>query len=309
MDRQNESNNFSRAGTGGRTSSVIAQLVKVASTIHSIDELFNWLARETVSRYGVQIVQFWTTQASRTGRTAMELRTMIYQDPSFPQQVVANSYIAEAAEQLLSRQDGIAVSPVGSIFRSHQANLLDRYGLHYFCAYSLHRNSLLPVLNTSSSAEKVPTHLSLAVFLFLHQVRTPEWEREIHSLLRQIIQFSETQGLLLSPNSAASTHPLGATPQQPSFAFTVLIPHRHEDANLLSINNPLAGASPIKDKQARRIYGAIDGHKNVETLCNITHLTLNEAYKALSVLLSEQRIQLFGPHGESIDISQILSDR
>jgi hypothetical protein len=309
MNQRGDGDNFYQSAASGRQMALIAQLVKIASSIDSIDTLFNWLAHAIISRYNVHVVQFWVAQAYRTGHISTELRTIVCQDTSLPKQLIANSSVAEKAEQLLNGQGDFEVSPVGSAFRHHQAVLFSRYGLHYCSAHTLHRNSFLPPPNDSFSSEKVPTHLSVAVLLFLHQTRSSEWLADVNYVLKQAIQFGETRGLLLPPTRAPSAYELNASSQQPSFALTLLVPHRKEDANLLSRSNPLTDANPIRDKQARRLYAAVDGHKSVMELCNATRLTLEEAYKALQILLSEQRIRLFGPQGEPVDPSQILSDR
>lgn len=320
MNRPGDSNNFSQSGGSGRQIALVGQLLKIASSIHSIDSLFHWLAGAIVSRYNVQVAQLWVTQTQTqtyrtghlttgnlsTGHLAIALRTIAHQDPSLPQQVVTNSSVAETAEQLLNRQDGFTLSPVVSLFRQHQAMLLGRYGLHYCSAYTLHRSSLLPPPDNTMSSAEVPTPLAIALLLFVQQPRPYEWQVDIHSILNQAIQISEAQGLLLPPTRRLPAYQLEVP--QSSFALTTLIPHRNEDANLLSRSNPL-DASPIRDKVARRLYAAVDGHKNVIELCATTRLTLEETYKALQILLSEQRIRLFGPKGEPIDPSQILHDR
>jgi CheY-like chemotaxis protein len=85
--------------------------------------------------------------------------------------------------------------------------------------------------------------------------------------------------------------------QRPLPAWLKLIPHRYEDPDLLTQNNPRAGSVAISDRQARRLYAAIDGRKTVEELCSIVHLDRQEAYTALQFLLALRRIQLYTPEG------------
>lgn len=82
---------------------------------------------------------------------------------------------------------------------------------------------------------------------------------------------------------------------EPTLTLNKLIPHRSEDANLMSSSNPLSRSVVISDKQARRLYAAIDGQKNVEELCMVIHLDVKQAPKVLQLLLDQQLIHLYGP--------------
>ncbi len=79
--------------------------------------------------------------------------------------------------------------------------------------------------------------------------------------------------------------------QQPLPDVRGLIPYRIESNELMRLYSPLA----------RRLYTAIDGRKNIETLCTITHLDLKEAYEALQILLARHRIQLYSPEGRRVE--------
>ncbi len=57
-------------------------------------------------------------------------------------------------------------------------------------------------------------------------------------------------------------------------------------------SNPLASSVDIADKQAHRLYAAIDGRKNLGELSSITGLNAKEIYAAVQILLSQQRIEL-----------------
>jgi len=97
--------------------------------------------------------------------------------------------------------------------------------------------------------------------------------------------------------------------QQPLPDWQKLIPHRREDTDLLTASNPLAGSVAISDKQARHLYAAIDGRKNVEELCKVTRLDMKEVYKALQTLLAQHRIQLYKPPEPLADTPLFLNDR
>ena len=83
--------------------------------------------------------------------------------------------------------------------------------------------------------------------------------------------------------------------QESSLPLNKLIPHRNEDANLMSSSNPLSKSVVIPDKQARRLYAAIDGQKNVEELCMVTNLDVKQAPKVLQLLLDQHLIHLYEP--------------
>ena len=76
----------------------------------------------------------------------------------------------------------------------------------------------------------------------------------------------------------------------------------------MTTNNPLTSHSAIADKFARRLYRDIDGHKNVQELCDITHLGMKEVRKALRALLDERRIELLDSTGQLEDVSLLLND-
>jgi len=93
----------------------------------------------------------------------------------------------------------------------------------------------------------------------------------------------------------AVVNPPSPPGKEPSLTLNKLIPHRSEDANLMSSSNPLSRSVVISDKQARRLYAAIDGQKNVEELCMVIHLDVKQAPKVLQLLLDQQLIHLYGP--------------
>ncbi len=79
--------------------------------------------------------------------------------------------------------------------------------------------------------------------------------------------------------------------QQPLPDVRGLIPYRIENDEVMRLYNPTA----------RRLYTAIDGRKNIEALCTITHLELKEAYEALQILLARHSIQLYSPEGRRVE--------
>jgi hypothetical protein len=55
-----------------------------------------------------------------------------------------------------------------------------------------------------------------------------------------------------------------------------------------------------------QIYLAIDGHKSIEELSNLTHLDMQVVYEALGMLLKQNYIRLFDTAGQPVDRSWLL---
>src|SRR5258708_7343757 len=79
---------------------LVAQLFQVATTIHHIDEMFQWLAYAIVQGFNIQLVQFWTNQVDQTGRLTVQLRTVVRQDSTLPEQVIVNDQITYIAQRI-----------------------------------------------------------------------------------------------------------------------------------------------------------------------------------------------------------------
>ncbi|HZT98382.1 MAG TPA: hypothetical protein VFA10_01910 [Ktedonobacteraceae bacterium] len=310
---------FSQVSTHRRQIALMAQLGKDAVRIRAIDDLFFWLASAVVERFDVQVMQFWATQPYRTGQVSTELRSMAHQDPTLPQQIVANMHVAEVAGHIINARNTLLLQRLESIFHQHQATLLGRYGLRYCSGYFLSSKALIVPANDRLSSEKLVTPLTAVALLFLRQPPPLEVQRTIEYILKQAIQFSEARGLLLPPTSAQRIPPtpvlrtpgefqIEPFPQKPPLILDELVPRRKEDASLMSTSNPLTSVSPIADKQARRLYAAVNGHRSVEELRQATHLTPAETYKALQILLVERRIEVYNVRGQLIDGSLLLDN-
>jgi hypothetical protein len=297
----------------------MAQLGKDAASIRTIDELFFWLASAVVERFDVQVMQCWVNQLYHTGQVSTELRSMARHDPTLPQQIVANTHVAEVAGHIINAGNTLLLQRLESIFRQHQATLLARYGLRYCCGYFLSSNALLVPADDHLSSEKLVTPLTAVALLFLRQPLPAEVQRTIENILKQAIQFGEARGLLLPPTSVPRIppppvlrtpegHQFEAIPQKPPLILDELVLRRKEDASLMSTSNPLTSVSPIADKQARRLYAAINGHRSMGELRQAAHLTPAETYKALQVLLVERRIEVYNVRGQLIDGSLLLDN-
>jgi hypothetical protein len=87
-----------------------------------------------------------------------------------------------------------------------------------------------------------------------------------------------------------------------------LIPHRKQNSSLMLSSNPLSSSIVITDKSASRLYSAIDGKSDMTTLCKRTGMFMGEAYAALQILLTQQRIEVREPSGKLIDAKFLIKD-
>lgn len=81
--------------------------------------------------------------------------------------------------------------------------------------------------------------------------------------------------------------------------FLNLIPRRSERAEMLWSSGP--DSLFVADRAARQLYLAIDGRTNVETLCTLTGMSKEDIFKALRILVAQQRIQLYDSNGRQFD--------
>jgi hypothetical protein len=309
MNMYGGGNNSSQAGR--RPMVITLQLYNAATNMHDVDELFEWLSGVIVQNFDVQGVQFWALQASQTGQVVVRLRCMVHQENLFPPQVIANNQVAAIAGQLIQEQRVHSFEMVDNLFSQYQASLLARYGLVYCSSYILSSDMLLPPTYDAPSGLEIPTPLAVAVLLFLRRPAPPNALSAIKLVLEQAISVATSCGLL-TPKGTTSGKMLSLTAysagQQPQLRLGDLIPKRLEDANLLKSSNPLAGTIVIADKQARRLFTATDGRRNVSELSASINLDLKEAYKALQILVAQHRIQLYEPGGDLVDSSVFLDN-
>jgi DNA-binding response OmpR family regulator len=99
------------------------------------------------------------------------------------------------------------------------------------------------------------------------------------------------------PDPSVSMRPVSANRPSPLRRQSLpdvrrLIPHRIENDELMRLYSP----------SARRLYTAIDGRKNIETLCTITYLDLKEVYEALQILLARHSIELYSAEGRRVEV-------
>jgi hypothetical protein len=80
-----------------------------------------------------------------------------------------------------------------------------------------------------------------------------------------------------------------------------LIPRRAQSIEVIQVNNPLASAVVISDKQARQLFALINGKRSVAQLMEKTHMDQLEFTSALRFLLKQKLIQLHDPRGKPVD--------
>src|SRR5258708_6346736 len=84
-----------------RQLTITDQLPKVARSMRHVDELFLWVADAIIQSFNIQVLELWVAQTNKTGQFFIELRTLVYQDTSLPQQVIANNQIMQLAEYIV----------------------------------------------------------------------------------------------------------------------------------------------------------------------------------------------------------------
>lgn len=284
-----------------------AQLSPAIATMHHVDELLQWLSYAVVRNFNVQLVQCWTNQINQSGRLTVQLRTLVRQDISFPEQLAATEPMTHIAQQVISERHGYKIQPIEALFPAYQTILLKRYGMHYCGACFTSRNALLPPPATMQSSERPAALLAMATVIFLRQAVPFDLISGVSSLLDQAAAIAEHRGLLISyaavtPPLLQFSSPLVQPQPQTQVAATPaadqLIPRRKRDANFMVSNNPFANKDVIADKHARRLHLAIDGHADIAALSATTGLSMKDTYEALRKLLKQNRIELYEPDGQ-----------
>lgn len=297
MDRSDDI--LSQRNTRGDRLIIFRQLQQAIEAMHRPEEVLQWLASLIVQRFDVAIVQFWTCASRLQGQPSAQLRAMAGQS-SFQPAYLAGDKVAITIEQIARGQHTSPAQPVEQVFPLYLASLLQRYGLSY-CAYcSVDRN-----VRFVSGEDTLPQDTSMGlifVALLLFQ-RYPDHSliSTVGAVLEQALVLAERHGLLLPVSSGPLLAPQDAFSQEPLSVLSHLVPRRKQVAGLMLSSNPFAKSITISDKQALRLYEAIDGQLTVGQVCRRIGMTLDEAHIALQVLLGLQCIELFTQEGEPVD--------
>jgi hypothetical protein len=321
MNNSEIGDNSSSQNISRQQVTVVTQLFRTMSSIHHIDELFQWLAYAFVQRFDIQLIQFWTNYVNPFGQLTFQLRTAVSQDPSLPQQVAANDQVAFLAQRIANERRRYNPQPVDGIFPYYQANILRRYGLNYCGGFQMSSNRLLAPPNDPYSQERPSTFFAMTTLLFLRQIPHMDLLPATANVMEQAMEMAGNRGLLLpahanqSPISQAQVQTQAPLPQKTPLPQEVplplgeLIPQRKQDDSVMLSSNPFANSAIITDRQARRLYAAIDGQATLADLCNTTGMNIKDASDALQKLLAQQRVELHDPGGRPVNASLYFPKR
>ncbi|HEY6540338.1 MAG TPA: hypothetical protein VIZ18_05340 [Ktedonobacteraceae bacterium] len=305
MNRGGYGDNSYKGNTGKLRMAVATELMRVIRDMRHADELFQWLSDALVQHFGAQVVQFWVAQVDYQGQYFMKLQVLSSRDNSIPYRVALSKPFADLAGEIRSWQTDLPLSLVGNVFSSFQASLLQRYGSYYCFAEYLSSKG-----QYASKGQTTFMPLEAVALLFFNKPPQPDFPQSISYVLRLAMQLAEGNGMLVSPSDAQSTaagyrHQV-AQKVVPDLAD--LVPRRTENTALMTTSNPLTSHVVITDKLARRLYREIDGQKNVQELCDVTHLDMRAVLQALRTLLDERHIELLDASGQRADGSLLLND-
>ncbi|EFH81478.1 hypothetical protein [Ktedonobacter racemifer] len=273
--------------------SLVAQLLQATVTMHHVDEVLLWLSDKIGQYLGIPVVQFWTMQLDRSGELHAEVRASASQLPSLPQQATINQYMVSVVDRLLLEQHGIASLPVADVFSPVLASFLTRYGLQYWAGYFLQHEMLLPPARSDSEVKQSPTPLTVIVSFFSQSSLSKEQERAIAFILEQALRILINRRFLAAPDALLSPTP--DKQSRKSFSGLTLadiVPRRAQDLEAFQADNPFANAAILADKNARRLYAAIDGRKTMADLMKGLAFGPQEGAEAFRYLLNQQKIQL-----------------
>lgn len=113
-----------------------------------------------------------------------------------------------------------------------------------------------------------------------------------------------SKGFLASPATPAAQK----DPNQDLLqTYGYVIPRRAENLEQFLADNPFANATVIADKNARRLYSAIDDEKSLAELAHTTGLAAHEMFDALIYLFNQKRIHFYTRTGERIQNSDFVA--
>jgi hypothetical protein len=279
---------------------MLAQLFRAVLAMQQIDELFQWLADNSVQRFKIPLIQFWTNQINAAGLMALQLRTLAYQDAVLPEHLTVNNDVALVAQRMVGERRIYKSQLVDNLFSPYRAMLLKRYGLNYCTGSFIDANVLL------SPPENMPSNMAspfaMTILLFTYGQPHMHLMSSISNIVNQAVIVAGNRGMLQA-STTGKRLTSGALSRQNTLSLTELIPRRKQDTDTLLLSNPLSGTTIIADKRARRLYTAINGRANVAALCKSVSMDIKEVYIALHILLKDNRIEIYEPGGQPFDIS------
>ena len=289
---------------------VFTQLRQAIEAMHSPEEMFRWLSSMIMQRFDVPIVQIWTCENGWTDQPSARLRAMASQNPSQPLQVLSEK-AAEAVERISKGQRITSPVPVERIFPAYLASLLKRYGLG-ICLYCVNsKNAGFAPEGNAPVQARSSTGLTFIVLLLLQQYPQQDLASAVTIILEQALVIAENRRLLLPVTASADqiTSPRQALAPDTPPALPGLIIRKKQNAGLMLSSNPFASSVTITDKQALRLFEAIDGRTPVAELAALTGMNLQEAQMALQTLLGLQCVEIYTPEGWPVDASLLFKNR
>ena len=285
---------------------VFTQLRQAIEAMHSPEEMFRWLSSMMMQRFDVPIVQLWTCENGWTNQPSARLHAMASQNPSQPLQVLSEK-AAETVERISKGQRITSPVLVERIFPPYLASLLKRYGLG-ICLYCVNSKNVgfAPEGNVPLQGSAA-TGLTFIVLLLLQQYPQQDLASAITIILEQALAIAENRHLLLPVTAALDQ--VSASRQDTPPALPGLIIRKKQNAGLMLSSNPFASSINIPDKQALRLFEAIDGRTPVAELAALTGITLQEAQMALQTLLGLQCVEIYTPEGWPVDASLLFKNR
>lgn len=302
----------SQEKTADQPLAILSLLQRAITDMHHIDELFQWLAAQLIEQFQAEVAEIWAMQVNMTGQFALQLRTLVTSDTTLPQHVVANNHITDFATRLFSEQRHHPLQAVNQLFSSYPASTLSRYGQNYVAGYYFHNAvEQLPPSRQAQSGTTRSVPFTLAILLFQRERRAHDLLAALQIILPQMVLIAKNRGLLavdpitplpLSPYAMETPIPRN----NPALHLWILIPHRKRENELLMSSNPLSRSVDIADKQARRVYSAIDGRKDMDALRRATGLEARELIRIMKMLIAQRRIEFYEPGGKPVDPAHFL---
>ena len=234
---------------------------------------------------------------------------MASQTSSHPLQVLSEK-AADTVERIAKGQRSSSPLPVERLFPAYLASLLRRYGLG-MALYSLTSKNVgfAPEVYVPSF-EGTATGFTFIMLLLLHQYPQQDLTSAVTIILEQALVIAENRRLLLPAAATSGRLPALQEPfaQQTPPALPGLILRKKQNAGLMLSSNPFARSVTITDRQALRLYEAIDGRRSVEELSAITGMTMQETQAALQTLLGLQCIDIFTTEGWPVDATLLFKN-
>ncbi len=293
-------------GGRGRPIVLVGRLMQQAANMQHVDEVFLWLAQTLVQYLDIAVVQFLAIQQDDAKQFQVEMRASASQDPALAQIGYVNNQVMAVAERIFRERRGIMSRPVESVFPAQQAALLAQYNLRCWAGYFLCHDALLPPAKDGRTPGKTPMPFNIIVSLFTLYPLSMEQTRAIHFIMEQAMRIIVNRGLLATRQAPGMVTKKMLDVNE-LLAHAHLIPQRSENIEHVQANNPFASASIITDKNARRLYTAINGDKDLAKLAQMTGLRPKEMLAALHYLFEQQKIHFYTPKGELVQNPTFLS--